>query len=318
MTRNEVLNSIALKKRFCKDCNIPINIFDEPYFSERLAILDSQFNCIDKFDVFCEELECFNNEQCYFEYYNSIKDSVIRMIKENTSFSAFLEDKFDDVRLIKYSIDVGNNNLYIDENNGKTFISLDMKKANFSALKHYSSSIFKETETWEDYIGLFTNSEHIKNSKYIRQVILGACNPKKQTQYEYYLMALLYLHMKELLGDDIEVFSIGTDEIIISANNLICSDERIKEVIDSCPNNIGSLIRFEKFDLHKIGEYGWMKSIYNDIEDKQVVFKGLNRDVYHQIVKHFLNKPIVENDLVFYYNGTLAKFLQEVDNPWKE
>ena len=27
-------------------------------------------------------------------------------------------------------------------------------------------------------------------------------------------------------------------------------------------------------------------------------------------------EPITDNDLVFYHNGRLAKFLKEVNNPW--
>ena len=30
---------IKLRQRFCKDCDIPVNIFDEPYFSDRLNAL---------------------------------------------------------------------------------------------------------------------------------------------------------------------------------------------------------------------------------------------------------------------------------------
>lgn len=314
MTREEVLNSIALKKRFCKDCNLPINLYDEPYFTERLAILDVHFGCVGKFDEFCVELEKYDDEQAYFQYYNTVKDSVISMIKDNPEFDRFLKDDFNEINIVTHT-DVEGKNLYIDDNAGKTFISIDMKKANFSALKHYSPNIFKGFETWEDYLGSFTNSEHIKNSKYIRQVILGACNPKRQVKYEKYLMTLLYQYIKETLRDGANVFSVGTDEIIISVDGTNCSAKRLKEVIADCPNGIGSLVRFEMFDLEKVGDYGWMKVIYDD--KKHIVFKGLNKDIYHQIVKHYWNQFITEDDLVFRYNGELARYLKEVKNPWK-
>lgn len=316
MTREEVLKSIGLKKRFCKDCNLPINLYDEPYFTQRLQILDIQFGCVKKFDDFCAELESYENEQSYFEYYNIVKDSVINMIKDNPEYIRFLNDEFADVKIIKRTITVGNNNLYVEDNDGKTFVSIDMKKANFTALRHYAPAMFKNKETWEEYIGAFTNSKHIKNSKYIRQVIFGACNPKKQVAYEYYLMAILYLHIKNILGDEVNVFSLGTDEIIISVDGTSCSANRLKEVIADCPQNIDSLVRFEMFDLQKVGDYGWMKVIYDGDNDK-VVFKTINADIYHQIVKHYWNQPITEDDLVFRYNGTLARFLEEVKNPWK-
>lgn len=314
MTREEVLQFTGLKKRFCKDCNLPINLFDEPYFTQRLKALDVQFDCVKKFDTFCADLEKYDTEQEYFEYYNTVKDSVINMIKDNTEYMKFLNDDFADVRVVTKNITLGNKNLYIEGNQDKTFISIDMKKANFSALRHYSPAIFKNVETWEQYIGFFTPSEHIRNSKYIRQVILGACNPKRQITYERYLMTMLYLHIKNELDGKVSFYSLGNDEIIISVAGTSVSAKEIKSAIATCPQKIGELVRFEMFDLQKVGDYGWMKVIYD--EPERVEFKTINADIYHQIVKHYWNMPITEDDLVFRYNGVLARFLEGVKNPW--
>ena len=315
MTREEVLQFTGLKKRFCKDCNLPINLFDEPYFTQRLKALDVQFDCVKKFDTFCADLEKYDTEQEYFEYYNTVKDSVINMIKDNTEYMKFLNDDFADVRVVTKNITLGNKNFYIEGNQDKTFISIDMKKANFSALRHYSPAIFKNVETWEQYIGFFTPSEHIRNSKYIRQVILGACNPKRQITYERYLMTMLYLHIKNELDGKVSFYSLGNDEIIISVAGTSVSAKEIKAAIATCPQKIGELVRFEMFDLQKVGDYGWMKVIYD--EPERVEFKTINADIYHQIVKHYWNMPITEDDLVFRYNGVLARFLEGVKNPWK-
>lgn len=314
MTREEVLQFTGLKKRFCKDCNLPINLFDEPYFTQRLKALDVQFDCVKKFDTFCADLEKYDTEQEYFEYYNTVKGSVINIIKDNTEYMKFLNDDFADVRVVTKNITLGNKNLYIEGNQDKTFISIDMKKANFSALRHYSPAIFKNVETWEQYIGFFTPSEHIRNSKYIRQVILGACNPKRQITYERYLMTMLYLHIKNELDGKVSFYSLGNDEIIISVAGTSVSAKEIKAAIATCPQKIGELVRFEMFDLQKVGDYGWMKVIYD--EPERVEFKTINADIYHQIVKHYWNMPITEDDLVFRYNGVLARFLEGVKNPW--
>ena len=314
MTREEVLQFTGLKKRFCKDCNLPINLFDEPYFTQRLKALDVQSDCVKKFDTFCADLEKYDTEQEYFEYYNTVKDSVINMIKDNTEYMKFLNDDFADVRVVTKNITLGNKNLYIEGNQDKTFISIDMKKANFSALRHYSPAIFKNVETWEQYIGFFTPSEHIRNSKYICQVILGACNPKRQITYERYLMTMLYLHIKSELDGKVSFYSLGNDEIIISVAGTSVSAKEIKAAIATCPQKIGELVRFEMFDLQKVGDYGWMKVIYD--EPERVEFKTINADIYHQIVKHYWNMPITEDDLVFRYNGVLARFLEGVKNPW--
>ena len=316
MTRDEVLNSIQLKKRFCKDCNIPITVFDNPYFFERLTTLDMIFHCIEQFDWFCAEIQQFDSEQDYFEYYNSIKDKMISDIKGNPKYQYFntdLSDKFENT--LNYTrAKVGRQNLYVENNDGKTFISIDMKKANFSAMHFYSRDIFG-CDTWEDYVGKFTNSLHIQNSKYIRQVVLGACNPKRQIRYEHSLMLKLYLYIKDTLDDEnFAAYSIGEDEILIEADKFRHPLNLLKEIIAFCPLNIGSLVRVEMFDLQKLGDCGWMKAIYD--ENQTVEFKCINAEIFHQIVKHYYNIPITENDLVFRHDGKLARFLEEVKNPW--
>ena len=40
--------SAKAKERFCKDCNIPIKIFNEPYFTDRLILYDKHFDALRK------------------------------------------------------------------------------------------------------------------------------------------------------------------------------------------------------------------------------------------------------------------------------
>lgn len=313
MNREQVMNSVALKKRFCKDCGLPIVVYDNPYFYERLCVLDVMFDCVDKFEDFCCELQKFNDEQAYFEYYNTVKDKVIEHIKGQKDFVKFNEETFSaDYKYQK-------RNLYIEDNNRKTFISIDMKKANFSALNYYSSDIFDNCSSWENFMEMFTDSEHIINSKYIRQVILGACNPKRQIHYEKFLMNQLLQHMIEQI-DTLYVYSLGEDEILLYTDDCGYSMKKLSEAIDSSP--IGKLVRMTMFDLERIdGTSGWLKTIYDFGEEATsedvIEFKCLDAEIYHQIVKHYYNEVITDNDLVFYHNGKLAKFLDEVNNPWK-
>lgn len=319
MTREDVLNSIALKKRFCKDCNIPIAVFDNPYFSERLETLDILNDCEFKFYKFCLELESFDSEQDYFEHYNSVKDKMITHIKNNPTYQVFNEQNID-----KLDVGVNKRNLYVEQNDGGTFVSIDMKQANFTALRQFSKSIFDNCETWEEFVGKFTDSKHMAKSKYIRQVVMGACNPKQQIKFERFLMSILCKHIMDTVDGDVNIYSLGDDEIIITIDNPNEPSEfssgfslnELRVAINTCIGGIGELVRVDMFDLHKIGNVGWMKTYYGD-EDR-VEFKCLDAEIFHQIVKHYYGVPITEDDLVFYHNGRLAKFLKEVDNPWKE
>lgn len=311
MKREQVMNSIALKKRFCKDNNLPIVVYDNPYFYERLCVLDILFGCVDKFEDFCKELLEYSCEQEYFEYYNYVKGAVISHIKNKKDYIKFNEEKFNlDTNTYKKQ------NLYTEPNNNRTFISIDMKKANFSSMSLYSGQIFDNAKTWEEFMRQFTTSEHIVNSKYIRQVILGACNPKKQIQYEKYLMFNL---LQDLIKNikTLHVFSLGEDEIILYTEDCGYSFQRFKEILSG--TSIGSMVRITMFDLEMIkGTKGWLKTIYDFKNSDEIVeFKCLDAEIFHQVVKHYYKEPITDNDLVFYHNGNLAKFLKEVDNPWE-
>lgn len=309
MTREQVLDSILLKRRFVKDCNLPITVFDNPYFYERICILDILFDSVDKFDKFCLSLIPFQSEQEYFSHYNEVKDKIIDDIKSKEDFETF--------QTIPSALIPGvpnKRNLYVEENDSKCFISIDMRKANFSALRHYSKAIFNGCETWEEYVNQFTQNEHIINSKYIRQVVLGACNPKRQIKYEHYLMSIMAKHIM-VSAPEYTIYSLGEDEILIELGDNTYNTATFSKLIHGCPEGIGSLVRIEAFRLHKFND-GWYKKGLND-SDGLPDFKCVDAEIFHQIVKHYFKEEITQNDLVFYHNGRLARFLYEVDNPWQ-
>lgn len=190
--------SEKLKERFCKDCNIPLKLFKEPYFTDRLQLYDNYYNTLDKWNIFVRELEKYKCEQDYLEEYNRVKDAAIKNIKDSDGYKSLNAEDMGKYSL-KYK-DLPGKDIYKPSNIGKLFISIDMRKANFSALKFYDKSIFSNSDTWEEFIERYTENKHIVNSKYIRQVILGNCNPKRQVTYEKYLMGLVLEVLIDELG----------------------------------------------------------------------------------------------------------------------
>jgi len=330
MTKEQVLNSISLKKRFCKDYNLPIKLYDNPYFMQRLEIIDNpdinlvdwlplrSFKAVEKFNIFCKELERFKNEQDYFEYYAQVKDAMINFIKDTKDFQNFTQLTFFNYAFPK-------TNLYKDENCGCAFVSIDMKKANFSALSYFSAKIFDDAATWEEFVGKYTDCKHIIDSKYIRQVVLGACNPKKTISYECYLMGGLANYLNNKLGA--EIYSVNSDEIIIKlgaramGNFSLCD---ITKAIKDYDTRIADIVRTSLIFINDIpNTKGYIKTTETrqfgefDMGENHVEFKGLSGDIYHQIVKYARGEQLTDDDLVFYYEGKLARYLEGVDNPWK-
>lgn len=287
-----------LKKRFCKDMNIPIQIYSEPYFSERIELLDPYYNTKSKLKVFQQTLEKYSDENEYYKEYNNVKEKAISYLKENlVNFQAV---DINNYKLVNQSF--SSNNIYKETNIDKKFISIDMVEANFSCIKHFDKNIFPEINNYKDFIRKFTDEEHFINSKYIRQVIFGNQNPKRQVRYQKYLMDnLLTKLLSEANKENIVSFS--NDEIIIEIN-----DGVEKDILFNVINEYSRVenIRFtiEEFILKKA--YTGYKKVYRD---GSVSFKGLNSmDIIYAIREHN-NEPIKENDKVFVYENKLAKFI---------
>lgn len=304
--------SNKIKERFCKDCNIPLRLFHEPYFTDRLKLYDKYYNTLSKWDLFVEELQKYNCEQDYFEEYNRVKDAAINDIKKSDGFQRFNEEDMN-----KYSVKYTNlpsKDIFKSLNDGKLFISIDMKKANFSALKHYDSSIFDRTNTWEEFIGKYTSNKHIVNSKYIRQVILGNCNPKRQITYEKYIMGqvLEILIDVEKIGYFLnEIVFFSNDEIVIDMEEYVdcirnrkITESKIKEYFD-IP------FKVELFYLRKInGTNGYYKEIIKTLDEREYEFKCLDSYMLPFVLRKFQNQEITESDKVFYHEGMLSKFIE--------
>lgn len=306
--------STKAKERFCKDCNIPIRIFQEPYFADRLKLFDKMYGTLEKWNVFTNELKKYNSEQDYFEEYNKVKDAAISTIKNSESYQRFNEEDINNFAVIYKNLP--SKDIYKSTNAGRTFISIDMEKANFSSLKFYgdtiSKSMFAGASTWEEFMSLFTNNEHIINSKYIRQVILGNCNPKRHITYEKYLMGFALTELVDLCICIDNVVFFSNDEIIIDVSNMNeVNKEESFYLIGSRTKCMPIPLKVEMFTLHRIlRQEGYYKEIKDLNGEVSIELKCLDNLAIPFVLRKFQKEDITENDKVFYHEGLLAKFIE--------
>lgn len=310
----------ALKERFCKDVQIPIKIFSEPYFTERLELYDKHFNCLEKYNRFVKMLEQFNDEQEYFAAYNQLKETAIQHLQSNSTFEFFSQNE----DMTKFNIENRNfpkSSIYKQTFIGEHFISFDICKGNFTALKHYSPDIFNGKESYEDFIGQFTNNEHFIESKYIRQVIFGTLNPKRQVKYEEYLMDKVLTHVLTVFDKEQIVF-FSTDEIVVKLNKNIEFGDETQLFIEKTVNqfcNLGITIRAEVFYLDYMqDEDTYIKKVYFISKESNgetlkpcdvSVIKNATNLTMPFVLRKLYNLPPSDNDNVFIHEGRLAKFI---------
>lgn len=321
--------STKLKERFCKDCNIPLRLYQEPYFMDRLKLYDKFYGTMDKWNIFTSELVKYHCGQDYLEEYNHVKDQAIEYIKSSWAYKMFNAEDMNNFKVTHERLPA--KDIFKSTNDGRTFISIDMKKANFSALKYYGETIGYSmfgypgtVHMWEDFLCKFTSNDHILNSKYIRQVILGNCNPRKQVAYEKWIM-------DQVLSSLENNFMMGLLELVVFFSNAeIVFDvtgfkEKSMDVIGSFSEKIRYFLkenfsvpfRVELFTLHKInGTDGYFKEIYTYsthdgfAKEKEYEFKCLDNYMLPFVLRKFQCEEITENDKVFYHEGLLSKFIE--------
>lgn len=316
------------KERFVKDCNLPIKIFKEPYFMDRLKLYDRYYGTMEKWEIFLKELEKYHCEQDYFEEYNRIKDAAISDIKASEGYIRFNEEDMNQYRVSHENLP--NKDIFKAGNHEKSFISIDMKKANFSSLKYYDASIFSNAETWEEFIGKYTKNRHIINSKYIRQVILGNCNPKRHITYEKYLMDKVLSRVLELFMQSTQALAASSgqstqalvaydkvvffsnDEIIIDVSDMEETESRIMaEQIDNGIRDLAVPLKVEWFTLYKIeGTGGYYKEIFFEDKEPEIEFKCLDSYKLPFVIRRFLGEELTDSDKVFCFEGQLAQFIE--------
>lgn len=318
-----------LKYRFCKDANLPINIYEEPFFTKRLELFDPFFGTLEKWDVFQKDLEeaGFENEEAYFEEYNRIKEAAITSIKESKTYQQFISCDFNNLGIVTPQLPYPTN-LYKPENAGRCFFSIDMKKANFTCLKEYEKrfceeqgNIFNGADTWEGFISQFTGMKHIIQSKYIRQVIMGALNPKRQATFEKYLMYTYFEELKDLIEYyEFEVASFTNDEIVLAGRYVYLAAFSGKDDFIDFTLRHKNELRYEEFRLdQELNGIGWNKMIYHPIPNTKLYFdkyKCVDAINYPFILRHALREPAQWEDKVFYHEGRLAMLLEEPKIKW--
>ena len=300
-----------LAKRFVSDYKLPIQNFNALSFPYYLDLYEKDFRAKTKWKNLIRLIkERFdsNSELFLAEYYKK-RDEIITSILNSSEYQEFNNMDMS-VFAVKDKLNIPKTNIYNGANIGKRFLSIDMKKANFQALKYVG--VIKDAETYEDFIHKYTDLDYIANSKYTRQVIFGKLNPKRHITVEKFLInKVAELYMNNF--DFGTIVSMTNDEIVIELSddahiNLINLTEKIKRYakID---------VRCEIFKL-----YGIQLSTNSGKKREMMYMKKISLPymktdyacipvTYHAIVYKLLNDlGLNKIDFQFSYEGLQCSF----------
>ena len=83
-----------LRHRFVEDTAAPIQVLQDPYFSQRLAIFDKDFNTLKDYKEYVSmvEKEFGGNVTVFLEQYKALRDRIITYVSNTDAFKSFCED----------------------------------------------------------------------------------------------------------------------------------------------------------------------------------------------------------------------------------
>ena len=322
-----MLYNRELAKRFISDYKLQIPLINEKYFFYHLALYQEDYNSLEYYFELLDMIGKKYGGNCnkFLEDYYNVRDKIITTIVESKAFQKFNTMDMN-VFTIKDRPNITSNNIYNNENIGKFFISIDLKKANFQTLRNIDKDIVFGADTYEEFIGKFTDLDYIKESKYARQLIFGKCNPKRHITAEKYFIIQIYKKVIEqfpYLSD--KCVSLSNDEMIFKVDFLRYNDKltcfSLKKDIQTIAKEIGFDVHVEFFHLkgynlvfkesRSIRKTFFMKDYF--CTDGKFKMIGVPLQ-YHSIAyKLYKGKELSEIDYHFDYEGMDARFCEEFD-----
>lgn len=294
-------------KRWVKDYDLPINIYSEPYFSYLVDLYDDYLGTKSKFKLLEEAVSKFEEEDKFLSYYYDVRDEIINSIKNKSEY-----EDFNTADLSKFEVlsNYPKNNIYKNDYLNKYFISIDLVKANYQSLKYINPKIVSNTNTYDEFISLFTDLSYMSKSKYLRQNIFGNMNPKRQAKVERYLIEKIIDFVKNELLDINDIKMASTDEVVFELS-LEKADElsnKSKDITKKIEDELNIQVDIEIFKLSSINDF-YVKEFINK---EGYELKGGSKIYFPQVYKKYNNLKLDEKDLTFFYEGNLAKFIEPI------
>jgi len=290
-TKFEPVVNSAMIRYFCDYMKVPFPVFSEKYVDYYLDVLDKYYDCKAKWKIYLDELEK-NSLGSIKNEVNSVYAKVIDYVKSHEEYKEFIakQHTIPDISM--------GNELYSVVNKDKTFVSIDVRSANYRVLKTYCPILCENLE-WTDFIRKFTDNEFIINSKYAREVLFGKLGCKPIGKMPIIFIDNVIKHVDTKYSSYLKKMRCSNDEIVYE----VISD-KINEfvpLIDEFRARVNELdnkcYRVDVFKLKQLGTRAFF--VKELIGSDKVEFKAVPKKFSVQSVKFYEGKPITDLDKKF-------------------
>ena len=277
-----------------------IPVCNPDYLQYYLDNMDKYFNCNTQYCLFLEDLQ-------NMEFYQLRKEATVIMkkvgeyIKNNKEYQKFTTIQSS---IVMPNDLVYNSNLYSSVNTNKLLISIDVKSANFTTLKHFCPSV--TDLTWVEFISQFTKSKFLIQSKQFREIIFGELGNNK-----IHKLPILFIA-------EVAKFVSENDKYNKCMKKVFCSnDEIVYEVVSEVGFNIIEFTKninelkpnYFRIEMYKLVQLGKLPYFVKEHIDGKKEFKNIPKKFLMQCIKYYEQKEVIEVDRKFTdESGLIATF----------
>ena len=311
----------SLRRKFIKDNGLPIQSSDPEHFKYFMALYDPVFGCIDKYKQFVDTVVSCGGESGYSNEVTSFVEQMVAALSSTEAYNTLsVMGKVSDY---KPKSVVSTRDIYHADYANSVMISIDLKSANFNALKSFDDAAVLGAETYDELAYRFTNYEYIANNKQIRQVVFGKVLPTKQIQIQ---KATIQMMCDNILSEYpyFELSIMGSDEIIVTSyGDLLPIDAWLRArdciiAVDNAKCEIFTLRQVHP-ERHYFVRLPWNLRMEDYIADTAVfdgyghpVFKSVPSLFFAQVYKAYFGIELCDTDLTFIHEGCPAKFMTSI------
>jgi hypothetical protein len=279
-------------KGFCKLFKLNVPVYSE--FDYYIA----QLSKVPKFNDILDMVKLYESAESeivdLYKYRIEKSNEIINYLKSTRAYEELIYDNLlPDLQTTK--------NFHYEE--GRKYISIDLKKANWLSVKKYDPDFLNELgDSYEDFLDKFDMPEVFKKSKSFRQFIFGNINPKKQIKSQ----RLMIQDIVGEFGNVLQIECIRHDEVIFSFDAFedIIPIYKSYNRSNSYNVKIFTIDRVEDFKIENLYD------INGELTGRSMV--GCNGNLYFlNLKKYITNEEIDIRDLYFKVENRLVVWFEE-------
>ncbi|KAJ4458494.1 putative R3H domain protein [Paratrimastix pyriformis] len=318
----------ALRRDFVRDYALPIQIVDEPHFTYMLELLDPIYQTKDKYSLFVDTVQRLGGEGNFHIATKAVIEQAVNAITSQPSFATIDQAAVDALFAgMPEGPHVPGADIYTMQYAQQTMVSIDLRSANFLALRHFNPALVGNMATYKEFMERFTREAYFLQSKQIRQVVFGKANPRMQQVIEKRLTGAIMAALVAPGGPTAPIpadhlCTASADEVVIRTS-AGCPLERVAarvgQIFEAGASPVAFLrpsVRAVAFALEPIGgrKFFLRRSTMDVVNGADQVGRTEYKNIpaYHlpQAIKAATGRPVQLEDLAFLFEGQVAYFGQ--------